>query len=245
MPCFAPGSGRCLPGKRSCLGPTKNPVSQANIQESRPAALLPAVSPQELASASILVAAPLPSALFKLQLGWRTPGPCSPHGVSSAKELLVELKTQLFFLPPLQFLTSIKRLCRREPPTSSSDGTTAPKPRAFPTFPTIKMATNGGEAAPSQYVTLISADGFEFVVLREATLISPTIKGMLRSPFAESKTGRCEFPEIKYVSIALPRLPHHFHGHDLSHDEGQLFAITPDRPCPRDSGLDERDLHLI
>ncbi|KAK0740752.1 BTB/POZ protein [Schizothecium vesticola] len=58
------------------------------------------------------------------------------------------------------------------------------------------MTTNGDEAPASKYVTLISADGFEFVVLREATLISPTIKGMLRSPFAESKTGRCEFPEI-------------------------------------------------
>jgi transcription elongation factor B subunit 1 len=55
---------------------------------------------------------------------------------------------------------------------------------------------NNGDT-PSKYVTLISSDGFEFVVLREATLISPTIKGMLRGQFAEAKTGRCEFPEIK------------------------------------------------
>ncbi|KAJ6781267.1 hypothetical protein PWT90_09201 [Aphanocladium album] len=32
---------------------------------------------------------------------------------------------------------------------------------------------------PSKYVTLVSGDGFEFVVLREATMISPIIKGML------------------------------------------------------------------
>lgn len=51
--------------------------------------------------------------------------------------------------------------------------------------------------APSKYVTLVSGDGFEFVVLREATLVSPTIKGMLRSQFTEAKTGRCIFPEIK------------------------------------------------
>ena len=32
---------------------------------------------------------------------------------------------------------------------------------------------------PSKYITLVSADGFEFVVLREAALVSPIIKGML------------------------------------------------------------------
>ena len=72
------------------------------------------------------------------------------------------------------------------------------------------MATNGDDAgdevAASKYITLISAEGFEFVVLREATLVSPTIKAMLRSPFAEAKSGRCHFPEIKYVFILLPRL---------------------------------------
>lgn len=156
------------------------------------------------------------------------------------KELLVELKTQLFF-QPLHFSTLNQRLCWPEQ-LLPQFGITAPPSR---TTPVIEMATNGEEVVPSKYVTLISADGFEFVVLREATLISPTIKGMLRSPFAESKTGRCEFPEIKYVSIALPRLPHHFHGHDVSHDEISDLPITPDRPCPQDSGLDERDLHLI
>jgi transcription elongation factor B subunit 1 len=33
--------------------------------------------------------------------------------------------------------------------------------------------------APSKYVTLISSDGFEFVVLREAAMVSPIVKGML------------------------------------------------------------------
>lgn len=31
----------------------------------------------------------------------------------------------------------------------------------------------------SKYVTLVSSDGYEFVVLREATLVSPAIKSML------------------------------------------------------------------
>lgn len=32
---------------------------------------------------------------------------------------------------------------------------------------------------PSRYVTLVSSDGFEFVVLRQAASISPAIKKML------------------------------------------------------------------
>ena len=53
--------------------------------------------------------------------------------------------------------------------------------------------------APSKYITLVSCDGFEFVVLREAAMVSPIIKGMLdpRSQFSESKTARCVFEEIR------------------------------------------------
>jgi transcription elongation factor B subunit 1 len=41
-------------------------------------------------------------------------------------------------------------------------------------------------AAPSKYITLVSADGFEFCVLRDAAMVSPIIKGMLdeRSAFS-------------------------------------------------------------
>ena len=35
------------------------------------------------------------------------------------------------------------------------------------------------EREPSRYVTLISSDGFEFVVLRQAVFVSPAIKKML------------------------------------------------------------------
>lgn len=52
--------------------------------------------------------------------------------------------------------------------------------------------------AESKYITLVSREGFEFVALREATLVSPTMKGMLRSQFSEARTGRCVFPEIRY-----------------------------------------------
>lgn len=33
--------------------------------------------------------------------------------------------------------------------------------------------------ATTKYVTLVSGDGFEYVVLREAALVSPLLKGML------------------------------------------------------------------
>ncbi|KAI0415527.1 BTB/POZ protein [Xylaria grammica] len=56
---------------------------------------------------------------------------------------------------------------------------------------------------PSKYVTLVSSDGFEFVLLREAVMISSAIKGMLdpKSQFAESRTGRCVFAEINGIVL--------------------------------------------
>jgi hypothetical protein len=56
-------------------------------------------------------------------------------------------------------------------------------------------------ASPSKYVTLVSSEGFEFVVLRQATYCSPTIKKMLdpAHQWAEAKAGRCVFPEIRYA----------------------------------------------
>ncbi|KAI0424972.1 BTB/POZ protein [Xylaria sp. FL1042] len=55
----------------------------------------------------------------------------------------------------------------------------------------------------SKYVTLASGDGYEFVVLREAVMISAAIKGMLdpKSQFTESRTNRCYFEEISGVVL--------------------------------------------
>jgi hypothetical protein len=41
------------------------------------------------------------------------------------------------------------------------------------------MASSSQKQGSSKYVTLISSDGFEFVVLREAACISKAIKKML------------------------------------------------------------------
>ncbi|TQW00530.1 hypothetical protein V2A60_001607 [Cordyceps javanica] len=64
---------------------------------------------------------------------------------------------------------------------------------------------------PSKYVTLVSGDGFEFVVLREATMISPIIKGMLepRSQFSEAKDARCVFQEMS--AVVLDKVVEYFH----------------------------------
>jgi len=63
----------------------------------------------------------------------------------------------------------------------------------------------------SKYVTLISSDGFEFVVLREAACISGAIKRMLdpQSKFKESVDGRCYFEEIN--GIVLEKVAEYFY----------------------------------
>ncbi|KAH6648808.1 BTB/POZ protein [Truncatella angustata] len=67
--------------------------------------------------------------------------------------------------------------------------------------------------APSKYITLVSADEFEFVVLREAATISPMIKSMLEirgtGSLVEAQTGRCAFPEIS--GQVLEKVVEYFH----------------------------------
>lgn len=53
----------------------------------------------------------------------------------------------------------------------------------------------------TEYVKLISSDGFEFVIHREAAVRSGTIKNMLCGPvqFRESVENAITFRDIKYV----------------------------------------------
>ncbi|PGH17096.1 hypothetical protein AJ80_04969 [Polytolypa hystricis UAMH7299] len=57
---------------------------------------------------------------------------------------------------------------------------------------------------PPEYVTLVSNDGFEFVIPRSAACVSGTIRRMLdpASKFSEAITGRCVFEDMKFVSNA-------------------------------------------
>ncbi|KAI4103200.1 MAG: hypothetical protein L6R37_003955 [Teloschistes peruensis] len=67
------------------------------------------------------------------------------------------------------------------------------------------MPTNT-KSPPSEYVTLISNDGFEYVILREAACVAGTIKKMLdpKSNFIEASTGRCVISQ--YPGIVLEKV---------------------------------------
>ncbi|CAG8561759.1 6441_t:CDS:2 [Ambispora gerdemannii] len=56
---------------------------------------------------------------------------------------------------------------------------------------------------PPEYVKLISSDGFEFIIARQAALCSGTIKNMLSSPgqFQESEKNEINFRDIKAVIL--------------------------------------------
>ncbi|PQE07691.1 transcriptional elongation regulator elc1 elongin c protein [Rutstroemia sp. NJR-2017a BVV2] len=65
----------------------------------------------------------------------------------------------------------------------------------------------------SKYVTLISSDGFEFVVLREAACTAGAIRKMLdtTSGWEESQKGICRFEEIN--GIVLEKVAEYFYYH--------------------------------
>ncbi|KAF2761609.1 POZ domain-containing protein [Pseudovirgaria hyperparasitica] len=54
------------------------------------------------------------------------------------------------------------------------------------------------EEKQTEYVTLVSCDGFEFKIKRSAAILAGAIKNMLdpNSRFQEGLTGRCEFENI-------------------------------------------------
>ncbi|CAI0428565.1 unnamed protein product [Linum tenue] len=60
-------------------------------------------------------------------------------------------------------------------------------------------------------VKLISAEGFEFVISKEAAMVSQTIRNMLTSPgsFAEAQHGEVTFPEIS--TTILEKICQYFH----------------------------------
>ncbi|PNY15366.1 transcription elongation factor B polypeptide 1-like protein [Trifolium pratense] len=62
-------------------------------------------------------------------------------------------------------------------------------------------------------VKLISSDGFEFIVDKEAAMVSQTIRNMLTSPgsFAERQHGEVTFPEIS--TTILEKICQYFYWH--------------------------------
>ncbi|CAG8514686.1 768_t:CDS:2 [Acaulospora colombiana] len=62
------------------------------------------------------------------------------------------------------------------------------------------MSKRNKTSSSPQYVKLISSDGFEFIIQREAAVISGTIGNMLSRPgqFLESELNQIRFRDIKY-----------------------------------------------
>ncbi|KFY09726.1 hypothetical protein V491_08011 [Pseudogymnoascus sp. VKM F-3775] len=84
----------------------------------------------------------------------------------------------------------------------------------------------------SRWVTLVSYDGFEFVVLREAACISGAIRRMLdpKSGFAESVENRCVFEEIS--GIVLEKVAEYFYYNYVNRDrDGVKDMDIPPELC--------------
>jgi len=95
------------------------------------------------------------------------------------------------------------------------------------------MAT-ADASGPGRYVTLISNDGFEFVVLREAACVSGAIRRMLdpKSSFAESVSGRCYFEEIG--GMVLEKVVEYFYYNYKNRNADDV----PDMPIPSELCLE-------
>jgi transcription elongation factor B subunit 1 len=59
------------------------------------------------------------------------------------------------------------------------------------------------------YVTLVSAEGFEFVIERRCANVSGTIKAMLTGSYSEAKDNHVTFPEIS--TRVLEKVIEYFH----------------------------------
>ncbi|KAF5446843.1 hypothetical protein F2P56_032442, partial [Juglans regia] len=78
-------------------------------------------------------------------------------------------------------------------------------------------------------VKLISAEGFEFVIDKEAAMVSQTIYNMLTSPgsFAETQHGEVTFPEIS--TTILEKICKYFYWHlQFASGKETEFPIEPE-----------------
>ncbi|KAJ5388734.1 transcriptional elongation regulator [Penicillium cosmopolitanum] len=68
----------------------------------------------------------------------------------------------------------------------------------------LHASTRTNMASPtSEYVTLVSCDGFEFIIPRSAACVSGTIRRMLdpSSKFSEAITGRCTLETLTGIVL--------------------------------------------
>lgn len=49
---------------------------------------------------------------------------------------------------------------------------------------------------PTEYITLVSSDGFEFIIRKKAAMVSGTLKNMLSSTFRETEERKIKLQEM-------------------------------------------------
>ncbi|KAJ5568015.1 transcriptional elongation regulator [Penicillium hetheringtonii] len=83
-------------------------------------------------------------------------------------------------------------------------------------------------STPSEYVTLVSCDGFEFILPRSAACVSGTIRRMLdpSSKFSEAITGRCVLETL--TGIVLEKVCEYL----LYNEKHKDQANVPDMDIP-------------
>ncbi|KAL1926273.1 hypothetical protein VTP01DRAFT_5970 [Rhizomucor pusillus] len=87
------------------------------------------------------------------------------------------------------------------------------------------------ESTPSDYVKLISSDGFEFIIHREAAMRSGTIKNMLVGPaqFKESIENEIPFRDIKATILEIVcRYLYYKWQYEGSVTEIPVFKVDPE-----------------
>lgn len=80
----------------------------------------------------------------------------------------------------------------------------------------------------SEYITLISSDGFEFIVKRDAANVSGTIRKMLdpTSMFSEAVSGRCRTEQFN--GMVMEKLSEYLY-YNLKHKDAKH---VPDMELP-------------
>ncbi|KAL1972961.1 hypothetical protein VTN31DRAFT_6503 [Thermomyces dupontii] len=87
---------------------------------------------------------------------------------------------------------------------------------------------------PSEYITLVSSDGFEFILPRSCACVSGTIRRMLdpSSKFSEALTGRCVLENIS--GVVLEKVCEYF----LYNEKNKEQSNVPDMEIPSELCLE-------
>ncbi|KAL2870666.1 elongin C [Aspergillus lucknowensis] len=87
---------------------------------------------------------------------------------------------------------------------------------------------SSSESPQAEYVTLVSGDGFEFIIPRSTACVSGTIRRMLdtSSKFSEALSGRCVFENLS--GVVLEKVCEYFCYNEKNKDQTNV----PDMDIP-------------